>query len=99
MSCFGSFGGTSFVRGMTDLSSTVIFLPGAGGGAPDLNVFRAGADDTTRFKVIGYPGWKRYVANGFSAETLIADLAAQIATKVPHGPIRIVGLSIGGLLG
>lgn len=84
---------------MTDLSSTVIFLPGAGGGAPDLNVFRAGADDTTRFEVIGYPGWKRYVANGFSAETLITDLAAQIATKVPHGPIRIVGLSIGGHLG
>jgi len=30
---------------------------------------------------------------------LIADLAAQIATRVPRGPIRIVGLSIGGHFG
>ena len=98
-SCFGSFVGASFVRGMTDLSPTVIFLSGAGGGAPDLNVFRDGADDPTCFEVIGYPGWKRFIANGFSAEVLIADLAAQIATRVPRGPIRIVGLSIGGHFG
>jgi len=34
-------------------SSPVIFLSGAGGGAPDLNVFRAGGEDTTRLEVIG----------------------------------------------
>ena len=84
---------------MTDSSPPVIFLSGAGGGAPDLEVFRDGVDDTTRFEVIGYPGWRRYVADGFSAEVLIADLAAQIVTKVPRGPIRIVGLSIGGHFG
>jgi thioesterase domain-containing protein len=77
----------------------VIFLSGAGGGAPDLSVFRITPDDTTRFEVIGYPGWKRYVADSFSAEVLIVDLATQIATRVPHGPIRIVGLSIGGHFG
>jgi thioesterase domain-containing protein len=84
---------------MTDYSSPVIFLSGAGGGAPDLDVFRDGVDDATRFEVIGYPGWRRYVEDGFSAEGLIADLAAQIEKKVPHGPIRIVGLSIGGHFG
>ena len=84
---------------MTDLSSPIIFLSGAGGGAPDLNVFREGAEDTTRFEVVGYPGWKRYVADGFSAEVLIADLVEEIATRVPQGPIRIVGLSIGGHFG
>jgi thioesterase domain-containing protein len=84
---------------MTDSSPPIIFLSGAGGGAPDLDVFRDGVDDTTRFEVIGYPGWLRYVADGFSAEVLIADLAAQIVAKVPHGPIRIVGLSIGGHFG
>jgi thioesterase domain-containing protein len=83
---------------MTD-SSPVIFLSGAGGGAPDLDAFRDGVDDTTRFEVIGYPGWQCYVADGFSAEALIADLAAQIVTKVQRGPIRIVGLSIGGHFG
>ena len=84
---------------MTDSSSPVIFLSGAGGGAPDLHAFREGAEDMTRIEVIGYPGWERYVANGFSAEVLIADLATQIATRVPQGPIRIVGLSIGGHFG
>jgi thioesterase domain-containing protein len=84
---------------MADISSPIIFLSGAGGGAPDLNVFREGAEDPTRFEVIGYPGWKSYVAVGFSAETLIADLAARIAERIPRGPIRIVGLSIGGHLG
>jgi thioesterase domain-containing protein len=84
---------------MMEPSSSVLFLPGAGGGAPDLEVFREGVQDATRFEVIGYPGWKRYVADGFSAEALIAELAAQIVAKVPHGPIRIIGLSIGGHFG
>jgi thioesterase domain-containing protein len=84
---------------MTDSSSPVIFLPGAGGGAPDLDVFREGAEDVTRFEVIGYLGWRRFVADGFSAEVLIADLVAQIVTRVPRGPIRIVGFSIGGHFG
>ncbi len=97
--CFSPFGGASFVRDMTDLSPTIIYLSGAGGGAPDLNVFREGIDDTTRIEVIGYPGWKRYVADGFSAEALIADLAEEIAIRVPLGPIRIIGHSIGGHFG
>jgi thioesterase domain-containing protein len=84
---------------MTDTSAPIIFLSGAGGGAPDLNVFRAGGEGTTRFEVIGYPDWRRCIADGFSAEVLIQDLAAQIATKAPCGPIRIVGLSLGGHLG
>jgi thioesterase domain-containing protein len=84
---------------MTDLSVPVIFLSGAGGGAPDLNVFRDGVDDTTRFEVVSYPGWRRYVADDFSAEVLIAELTAQIVEKIPSGPIRIVGLSIGGHFG
>jgi thioesterase domain-containing protein len=84
---------------MTDSSSPFIFLSGAGGGAPDFDAFRKGAEDVTRFEVIGYPGWTRYVGDGFSAEVLIADLAAQIATRVPRGPIRIVGFSIGGHFG
>jgi thioesterase domain-containing protein len=84
---------------MTCPSSTVVVLAGAGGGAPDLDVFRNGADDATRFEVVGFPGWRRYVADGFSSEVLIVDLAAQIATKVPHGPIYIIGVSLGGHIG
>jgi thioesterase domain-containing protein len=84
---------------MTDSSSQVIFLSGAGGGAPDLDVFREGFEGVTRFEVIGYPNWKRYVADGFSAEVLIADLVGEISTRVPRGPIRILGVSIGGHFG
>src|SRR5262249_22692823 len=65
-------------------------------GALNLTGFRVGFSDATRFETLTYPGWQRYVANGFSAEVLIADLAAQITTKVPQGKIRIVGVSIGG---
>jgi len=84
---------------MTDLSPPVVFLSGAGGGAPDLNVFREGSEDTTRFEVVSYPGWKRYVSDGFSAEGLIRDLVEEVARRVPRGPIGIVGLSIGGHFG
>jgi len=84
---------------MMDSSPPVIFLSGAGGGAVNLDVFKDGADDTTRFEVVGYPGWRRYVEDSFSADALIADLAAQIVAKIPRGPIRIIGLSIGGHFG
>jgi len=62
-------------------------------------MFSAGLGDVTNFETIYYPGWQRYVANNFSAEVLIADLVSQIARKVPQGPIRIIGISIGGHFG
>jgi thioesterase domain-containing protein len=82
-----------------NLPNPIVFLSGAGGGAPDLAVFRDGANDPTRVEVIGYPGWRRYVAEGCSADGLIDDLAAEIVQKIPTGPIRIVGFSIGGHFG
>jgi thioesterase domain-containing protein len=82
---------------MTD--RPVIFLSGAGGGAPDLDVFKAGPGDNTRFEIINYPGWQRCISDDFSSDFLIADLVEQITARVPQGPIRIVGLSIGGHLG
>src|SRR5689334_2485842 len=87
------------VSAMTVTFSPVIFLPGAGGGAPDLEVFRDGSDDATQFEIISYPNWRRYVADGLSAEDLIAELEAQVIAKVPQGPIRIIGSSIGGHFG
>jgi thioesterase domain-containing protein len=77
----------------------VIFLPGAGGETPNLTGFWVGFSDATRFETLTYPRWQRFVANGFSPEVLIADLAAQITMKVPQGKIRLVGFSIGGHLG
>ena len=82
---------------MTDSSSPIIFLSGAGGGAPDLDLFGASVEDMTRFEVISYPGWERYAADGFSAHILIADLVAQIAARVetisgverPRGSARL----------
>jgi thioesterase domain-containing protein len=82
---------------MTD--HPVIFLSGAGGGAPDFDVFKADSGDNTRFEVVNYPGWRRYISDDFSSDFLIAHLVEQITATVPQGPIRIVGLSIGGHLG
>jgi thioesterase domain-containing protein len=77
----------------------IVFLSGAGGGAPDLALFRDGAGDPTQVEVIGYPGWRRYVAEGYSADALIDDLATEVARRIPAGPVRIVGFSIGGHFG
>jgi thioesterase domain-containing protein len=77
----------------------IVFLSGAGGGAPDLAVFRDGAGDPTQVEVIDYPGWRRYVVEGYSADALIDDLEAEITRRIPAGPIRIIGVSIGGHFG
>jgi thioesterase domain-containing protein len=80
-------------------TNPVIFFPGAGGRASDLTPFQEGPGDPTRFEFVVYPGWRRYVEEGFSAEALIEELEEQIAAKVPEGPIRMVGVSLGGHLG
>ena len=84
---------------MIDRLASIVFLSGAGGGAPDSRVFTAPSDDTIRFEVVAYPGWKRCVSDGFSAEVLVSDLVCEIVTRVPRGRIYIVGLSIGGHFG
>ena len=84
---------------MTTSAPPIIFLPGSGGGTPDFSVFRAGPNDMTSFEPIAYPDWRRSAAEGFSAEALIVELVAEILTRVPRGPIHIVGLSIGGHFG
>lgn len=78
---------------------STVFLSGAGGGVPDLDVFREGPDDPTQVEAIGYPGWQRYSTDGYSADALIDDLASEIARRVPAGAIRIIGVSIGGHFG
>jgi thioesterase domain-containing protein len=76
-----------------------VFIPGSGGGAPDLSGLKTGPDDHTWFIPITYPGWRRYVAPDFTPALLMAELAAEIAARVPSGPIRIIGLSMGGHFG
>jgi thioesterase domain-containing protein len=75
------------------------FLPGTGGGAPNLSGLKASSDETTCFEVIKYPGWKRYVDPLFEPHLLAAELADEIIARVPSGPIHILGLSIGGHFG
>ncbi len=44
---------------------SIAFLPGAGGDAPDLGVFREGPGDPNQVEAIDYPGWRRYVTEGY----------------------------------
>lgn len=83
---------------MTSQRAPIIFLPGAGGGAPNLSLLRTGPADDTRFAAIRYPGWKRYVADDFSPAALIRELSEQIMAIVPSGPITLLGVSLGGHL-
>jgi thioesterase domain-containing protein len=80
-------------------TSPVFYLPGASGGSPDVGVLRTVLGDFTRVETVSYPGWKRYVADDFSPERLVVELVDQIASKAPEGPIRLVGLSLGGHFG
>jgi thioesterase domain-containing protein len=82
---------------MMEDSQTFLYLPGGGGGGEhDLENFAAGLDRRIRFETIHYPGWKRYVAEDFSADALVAELTAEVLRRAPPGPIRLMGLSIGG---
>lgn len=83
---------------MTDPLTVVVF-PGAGGELLDNSIFGLGSPDNARFLNIEYPGWRRYVAADFSAEALMAELAASIEASAPRGPLSIIGLSIGGHFG
>lgn len=79
-------------------SSPVIFLPAAGGEIYDLEIFALPQPGAPRIEAIRYPGWQQYAEPGFSAESLIQELAVQIATRVPSGPIHLIGMSLGGHL-
>jgi thioesterase domain-containing protein len=85
---------------MANSLSPIIFLPGMGGEIPSLSRLNvAGGDDDNRFEAITYSGWQQYTSTGFTIEALMADLEAQVVLKVPEGPIRIVGYSVGGHFG
>src|SRR5260370_32007224 len=84
---------------MADQSSPIIFLPGAGGEIPDLSGFNIGDGDSAKFEIVTYPGWQKYALEEFTPEALITDLEAQIQSRIPQGPIRIVGYSMGGHFG
>jgi thioesterase domain-containing protein len=75
----------------------VIFLPGAGGGPLTPGLFKK--NPTDRIETIAYPGWRHYVADGFSGATLVAELAEKVTAHAGEHPIRILGNSIGGHFG
>jgi thioesterase domain-containing protein len=84
---------------MTASPCLFVYLPGAGGGEADLSVFRKSLGAAFEFEVVDYPGWQRYIDERFSADDLAAELATQIAAKIPQGPILIAGSSLGGHFG
>jgi thioesterase domain-containing protein len=85
---------------MNELSSTFVYLPGAGGGGEgDLAALVAGLGYPVFFESIRYPDWQRCVEEDFSAESILEEVTAEISKRVPVGPIRIMGMSLGGHLG
>jgi len=82
---------------MTSQLLTVVFLPGAGNHPPDLELFKSELVDS--IVPLSYPNWQRFTSEQLSAAGLVRDLAAQVRTKAPDGPICIVGHSLGGHLG
>jgi thioesterase domain-containing protein len=82
---------------MTKESRCFIYFPGGGGGGEqDMATFAARLEDPIHFEAIAYPGWQRYVQPDFSAEAFVKEITAEIARRVPTGPIHLLGLSIGG---
>jgi thioesterase domain-containing protein len=83
---------------MSRSSLPIIFLPGTGGEIPGFDGFNDGCDNF-EFEPLSYPGWEQSGSKSSMIEALIADLQAQIVSRVPDGPIRIVGYSVGGHFG
>ena len=83
-------------RGIMGDHFSVIFLPGASSVAPDLSLLRLAPDDGLEFQMVGYPGWKRYIGEDFSALALLRELTDEVVKRVPEGPIVLVGESLGG---
>jgi len=81
---------------MAESSCLFVYLPGAGGGETQLSALREALGAAFRFELIDYPGWRIYLDDKFSAEALIAHLAAEISARVPQGPVLIAGASLGG---
>jgi thioesterase domain-containing protein len=52
-----------------------------------------------RFEIVRYPGWQHYLSGEFSVDALIAEMAGQVEQLIPEGPIRLLGLSMGGHFG
>jgi len=72
------------------------FLGAGGGGERELLEFAAGLGYPIHFDIIRYPGWKRYIEADFCAETLMEEFTAEIIRRAPEGPIRLLGISVGG---
>ena len=81
---------------MTKDERVFVYLPGASGIAPDLSLLNDNNAAAARFISITYPGWQRYAVDNFLVEDLIKELSEQIMSAVPKGPIRLVGMSLGG---
>lgn len=77
----------------------IIVLPGANSKGPGRHFFAEGPDDLCQYRTLGYPGWQQMLTDDFSASNLVEDLVAEISDIVPRGPIRIIGISLGGHLG
>ena len=84
--------------GVNDCRSQTIIFSGAGAGTIHPAFFCSSSEHEARFPTIRYPGWTRYVENGFTAQKLIEELAARVSLLVPDGSIRIIGTSLGGHL-
>ncbi len=84
---------------MSTTPTPVFVFPGAGGDPPDTTLFTAPGDDPAQFVPISYPNWRTYIDEGLSADGLVDRIAARIDACAPRGPLRILGISIGGHLG
>jgi len=83
---------------MTD-RDLLFFLPGGGVGEEEMPLIRALVEADNRFRMVSFPGWRRYVSREFSAEGVLADIVALIDAKVSKDRIWLAGLSLGAHFG
>lgn len=77
----------------------VIFLPGGGSDEQEPVALRAIVEAGDRFRMVSFPGWRRYVSKEFSPEGVMSDIAAFIEARAPLGPIWVAGMSLGAHFG
>jgi thioesterase domain-containing protein len=77
----------------------VFVLPGLGGDQdPALEIFWGPTRSTLDLVTITYLDWTEIIEAGCDGGALAKHVARQIESRMPQGPIRMAGYSIGGLL-
>jgi amino acid adenylation domain-containing protein len=86
------------LQGKLRNAAIAFLLPGVGGDEQGLATLRAMCRPGLELIPLDYPDLNRLASPGFCFEAMAEEIADFIGRNAPHGPVRLVGYSYGGLV-